>query len=224
MPTWAFLGSWLRQVHGPVPELQPWWSCDCIRPAPAGSNSSLGLSGSRLCCWLTQPRSHALCPGSVGSEGAGAQETLTCSGEAGLRAASAAGLATPVMTQHRLGNRRVALAFAVFWGSLQVGGWGGLSPSSGCRSRGDCVWPPGGLNAHSPPQCRTVSLALPLSWVLESRTFINDVNSCHLGDGEMVTTRQYTRKPIVTRSGLQGQPYHPCLLEGRVIYQGAVLD
>ena len=62
-----------------------------------------------------------------------------------------------------------------------------------------------------------VSLALPLSWVLESRTFINDVNSCHLGDGETMTTEQYIRKPIVTRSGLQGQPNHPCLLEGRVI-------
>ena len=45
-----------------------------------------------------------------------------CSGEAGLRATPTARLATPVMTQHRLGNQRVALAFAVFWGSLQVGG------------------------------------------------------------------------------------------------------
>ena len=55
VPTQAFLGFWLQKVHDPVRELQPWRSCDCIRPAPAGSNSILELSGSRLCCWLTQP-------------------------------------------------------------------------------------------------------------------------------------------------------------------------
>ena len=95
--------------------------------------------------------------------------------------------------------------------------WGPLSPFSGCRSRCGHVWPPGGLSARRLPQCRMVSLALPLSRVLESRIFINDVNFCHLGDREMMTIRQYTRKPIVIRSGLQGQFYHLCLLEGRII-------